>query len=71
MRQTQKAVKIGLYSTRSQLGSGAERTEPALEQRLLSGSQKDTKVRLETMGNMVCVKQAELAFRYLAHGGLR
>ena len=45
--------------------------EPALEQRLLSGSQKDTKVRLETMGNMVCVKQAELAFRYLAHGGLR
>ena len=43
--------------------------EPALDQRLLMRAEHDTRTRLETMGNMVCVPQAALAFRYLVHGG--
>jgi len=42
---------------------------PSLDERLLPGAAKDTRIRLETMGNMVCVPQAALAFRFLVHGG--
>jgi len=42
---------------------------PSLDERLLPCASKDTRIRLETMGNMVCVPQAALAFRFLVHGG--
>ena len=36
----------------------------------VAGVADELAVRLATIGNAVCVKQAELAFRVLAHGGL-
>jgi len=42
---------------------------PPLEERLLPHAAAAARIRLETMGNMVCVPQAALAFRFLVHGG--